>query len=66
MTGLKKAWTTKTEKKMVTEIDGHAQEPNLDQYWIYKVNGEGSNKGVTEQKLHDKDQITFILKDISK
>lgn len=66
LTGLKKAWTTKTEKKMVTEIEGHAQDPDLDQYWVYEVNGEESNKGVTEQKLHDKDQITFTLKDISK
>lgn len=64
--GLKKAWNVKTEKQMVTEIKGHAQNPDLDEYWVYEVNGKEAKKGVTEQKLHNNDHIVFILKDISK
>ncbi|HIW90002.1 MAG TPA: DUF4430 domain-containing protein [Candidatus Ligilactobacillus excrementipullorum] len=64
--GLKKAWNVKLEQQMVTEIKGHAQNPDLDEYWVYEVNGKEAKKGVTEQKLHNKDHVVFILKDISK
>ena len=53
LTGLKKAWPVKTENKMVTKIDGHAQNPDLDQYWLYDINGKESKKGVDQQKLND-------------
>lgn len=66
LTGLKNAWPVKTENKMVTKIDGHAQNPDLDQYWLYDINGKESKMGVDQQKLNDQDKVVFILKDISK
>lgn len=66
LTGLKKAWPVKTENKMVTKIDRQAQNPDLDQYWLYEINGKESKRGADQQKLHDQDKVVFILKDISK
>lgn len=65
LTGLRKCWKVKTEKQMVTVIAGHSQEPDLDQYWIYSINGKEAKKGAAEQKLHNKDQVVFTLKDIA-
>ncbi|GBG94202.1 hypothetical protein LFYK43_06610 [Ligilactobacillus salitolerans] len=65
VTGLKKAWSVKLQNGMVTQIDGHAQDPDRDRYWTYEINGKEAKKGVNQQKVYDQDKIVFTLKDIS-
>ena len=64
-TGLKKAWPTKIQKGMVTEINGHKQNNKNDEYWLYTINGKKANKGVAQQQVHNKNKIVFKLEKVS-
>ncbi len=61
VTGLKKAWPVKLQKGMVTQIDGHKQNDKQNVYWTYKINGKTAKKGVQQQKVANKDKVTFNL-----
>jgi hypothetical protein len=61
LAGLKKAWTVKLQKGMVTQIGSHKQNAKKNVYWTYKVNGKTVKKGVQQQKVKNKDKITFNL-----
>lgn len=61
LTGLKKAWSVKLQKGMVTQIGKHKQDTNKNIYWTYKINGKTAKKGVQQQKVKNKDKVTFNL-----
>lgn len=64
--GLKKAWPVKMGKgaknsDMVVSINGKKQNPKQSIYWTYTLNGKYANKGIEQQKLHNKDKVKFTL-----
>lgn len=61
ITGLKKAWKVQETKGFVTAIDGKKQNPKKKIYWTYTINGKWATKGVTQQKVANKDKVKFTL-----
>ena len=61
ITGLKKAWKVRETKGFVTAIDGKKQNPKKKIYWTYTINGKWATKGVTQQKVANKDKVKFTL-----
>ncbi|WEV43691.1 DUF4430 domain-containing protein [Lactobacillus sp. ESL0684] len=64
--GLRKAWKVKGKTSpglgfMVTGIKGKNQNTSKGIYWTYKLNGKFANKGVSSQKVHNKDRVVFNL-----
>lgn len=61
ITGLKKAWKVQETKGFITAIDGKKQNPKKKIYWTYTINGKWATKGVTQQKVANKDKVKFTL-----
>lgn len=61
ITGLKKAWKVQETKGFITAIDGKKQDPKKKIYWTYTINGKWATKGVTQQKVANKDKVKFTL-----
>lgn len=53
-----------TEEGFLTSIEGASQNENENIYWLYEVNGEMANEGVTEYGVKDEDEITFDLQEL--
>ena len=45
----------------LTSIEGHEQQPDHNEYWLYQVNGEDGTVGMAEYQLMDQDEITLNL-----
>ncbi|MBW8009451.1 DUF4430 domain-containing protein [Lactobacillus helveticus] len=61
ITGLKKAWKVQETKGFITAIDGKKQNPKKKIYWTYTINEKWATKGVTQQKVANKDKVKFTL-----
>lgn len=49
------------EAGMVTAINGVAQNPTTNTYWMYKVNDKMAEKGAEELQVQEGDKIEFYL-----
>lgn len=54
-------FSVKAEDGFVTEIKGHAQEPDAGRYWMYQVNGEDAMVGARDYLLNAGDVVVFDL-----
>lgn len=53
-----------TEEGFLTSIEGASQDETENIYWLYEINGEMVNEGVTEYQVKDEDEITFDLQEL--
>ncbi|WP_066193146.1 MULTISPECIES: DUF4430 domain-containing protein [Gracilibacillus] len=50
-----------TNEGFLTGIEGHQQDEENNVYWVYEVNGEMANVGMSEYEVSDQDEITLSL-----
>lgn len=58
---LKKVYTVKKEKDMITSIDGRKQDAAKSKYWLYTINGKTADKYAAETTVKNKAVIVFNL-----
>ncbi|MCI1985830.1 MAG: DUF4430 domain-containing protein [Lactobacillus sp.] len=61
LAAMKKHYQVKVTKGFITAINGHAQDPATNTYWMYKVNGKMATKGANQLTLKKGDQVTWTL-----
>lgn len=50
-----------TDEGFLTAIEEYEQDPGVNMYWTYEVNGEMVNEGIANYQVEDEDHITFDL-----
>ena len=61
LTIMEENFDAKSDKGMITSIDGIEQDKNASKFWVFTINGEQMNAGAKECYLEDGDEVAFIL-----
>lgn len=61
---VEKVWQTQAKGGLITSIDGVDQDASLHKYWLFKINGQLSQKGAADVIPVKGDKIEFYLGDL--
>lgn len=61
---VEKEWHTQAKGGLITSIDGVDQDAGLHKYWLFKINGQLSQKGAADVIPVKGDKIEFYLGDL--
>lgn len=61
---VEKEWPMQAKGGLITSIDGVSQDAGLHKYWLFKINGQLSQKGAADVIPVKGDKIEFYLGDL--